>query len=187
MWIFTERSKTRPHFLSYRFLLCLEEGVGSYTQIKVGLSVHERRLTFIISEFLRCTHRLKVCRYAMKPVHASVQVNRQGPVTAWKERIHTGAMELFIFPRPSSWIFFRILQNFCWSYHSKGWDLCPHTHRRNNSLFSSYPTVLPEHLRSLVNEKLVKERLVPCFGWDIPCHLLLVHDSMFPVKICCQN
>lgn len=39
-----------------------------------------------------------------------------------------------------------------------------HTHRGNKSLFSSYPTILPEHLRSMVNAKLVKERLVPCFG-----------------------
>jgi len=112
------------------------------------------RLTFILSAALKhCTQGLEACSYPAKLVSASVQINSQGPVTAWKEKAHPRAMQLFLFPeQASSWFFSRILQNFCWWYHWKGQDLCPHTHRGSHSLFSSYATVLPRHLRSLVNK-----------------------------------
>lgn len=105
--------KSPPNYLSYRFLLCLGDNVGSHIQIKVGLSVHQRRLTFIFSAALKCTHGLKVCRYAMKP--------------AWKERTHTRAMNLFIFPQPSSW-FFQEPTKLLLALSFQGQDLCSHTH-----------------------------------------------------------
>lgn len=90
----------------------------------------------------------------MNLVLASVEINSQGLVTAQEEKAHTRATQLFLFPVPASlWIFSRILQNFCQCYHCKGQDLCPHAHRGSSSLFSSYPSILPRHLRSLVNKK----------------------------------
>lgn len=117
-------------------------------------SVLDGRLTFILSAALKYTQGLEVCRYLMKLASASVQINSQGPATAWKEKAHMRAMQSFMFPvQGSSWIFSRMLQNFCWCYHCKGQDLCPHIHRGINNLFYSYPAILPRHLRSLLNKK----------------------------------
>lgn len=155
MWIFIERSKKTPKLLVLQISVVLWGKRRQLYTNEEGRSVLDGRLTFIPSAALKhCTDALEACTYPMKPVSMLVQINSQGPGTAWKEKAHTRARKLFMFPvQASSWIFSRILQNFCWCYHDKGQDLCPHTHRGNNNLFSSYPTILPRQLRSLVNKK----------------------------------
>lgn len=92
----------------------------------------------------------------MKHVTAAVQINKQGPVTAWKEKAHVVIMRLFMFPtQPPSWNFSRIQQSLCCCYHYRGQNLSSHIHRGKNSLFFFHILCSYEgrSLRSLVNKK----------------------------------
>lgn len=156
VWIFTEHSKKLTKLLVLQIsVVPWGERRQSYTKA-VGLSVCDSRLTFILSAAVKCrTHKSEVCRYLMRLVPASVQmVTSQSPVIVQKEKACKRSLQLFMFPvQASSRIFSRILQNVCWCCHYKGQDLCPCTHRGSKMLFSSYPTILPRHLRNLVNKK----------------------------------